>query len=107
MEQIKASYGWDRPSTTLLKGETAWSFDVTFLFPTVHTEVGWGSLMLNDRDGEDEDAALVVGVFPEFQRKGLRTAILDWMCFKAHALGAHTASMIVYKSNEAHYKRTM
>lgn len=102
-EQMKASYDWDRPSTTMFKGETVWAF---YEDDTVNV-VGWGSMHFNTRDAEQADAVLIVGVFPEHQRKGYRVQILDWMAERAKKLGASTASMIVYKANDAHYKRIM
>ncbi len=100
-EQMKASYDWDTPSTRMYPGERVWRFE------DGDKVVGWGSLHFNTRDAEQGDAVLIVGVFPEHQRQGWRTLILDWMAAKAKALGAQTASMIVYKANEAHYKRIM
>lgn len=101
--QIKASYGWDSPSVRMFKGETCWSFSDIADDRTV----GWGSMHFNTRDAEEGDATLIVGVFPLFQKQGYRTKILDWMSARAKKLGATTASMIVYKSNEAHYKRVI
>ena len=103
-EQIKASYGWDHPSTTMFKGETVWEF--TRLIPD-YPVVGWGSMHFNTRDAEEGDATLIVGVFPGFQGQGYRTKILDWMSARAKKLGATTASMIVYKSNVKHFNRVM
>lgn len=103
-DQIKASYGWDSPSTRMFKGETVWEFaDPAIL----NVPVGWGSMHFNTRDAEEGDATLIVGVFPAWQGQGYRTKILDWMSVRAKKLGATTASMIVYKSNEKHYKRVM
>jgi len=109
-EQIKASYGWDAPSTTMFKGETVWEF--TDSVRTVSEEVfdnlvGWGSMHFNTRDAEEGDATLIVGVFPDHQGHGYRTKILDWMSARAKKLGATTASMIVYKSNVKHFNRVM
>lgn len=105
-EQMKASYEWDSPSTRMYPGERAWAFS--------HAEadgidriVGWGSMHFNTRDAEQGDAVLIVGVLPGFQRQGWRTKILDWMAVRAQKLGATSVSMIVYKSNEAHYRRIM
>lgn len=112
-EQMKASYDWDRPSTQMFKGETVWAFSDTLdapeLTPGGPSEhvVGWGSMHFNTRDAEQGDAVLIVGVFPPFQKRGYRTQILDWMATRAKTLGATSASMIVYKANEAHYKRIM
>lgn len=107
-EQMKASYDWDRPSTRMYPGERVWAFDHTLLAsPQVTETVGWGSMHFNTRDAEQGDAVLIVGVFPAHQRQGWRTMILDWMAVKAKALGAQSVSMIVYKANEAHYKRIM
>lgn len=103
-EQMKASYDWDTPSTRMYPGERVWEFTDPDAHPLT---VGWGSMHFNTRDADQGDAVLVVGVFPEHQRKGYRVAILDWMAARAKALGAQTASMIVYKANEAHYKRIM
>jgi GNAT superfamily N-acetyltransferase len=109
MEQIKASYGWDAPSTTMFKGETVWEFSATVRITPDKEDaiIGWGSMHFNTRDAEEGDATLIVGVFPEFQGNGYRTKILDWMSARAKKLGATTASMIVYKANEKHYKRVM
>lgn len=107
-EQIKASYGWDAPSTTMFKGETVWEFqDVLVDYPEDINIVGWGSMHFNTRDAEEGDATLIVGVFPLAQGKGYRTLILDWMAARAKKLGATTCSMIVYKSNVKHYNRVM
>jgi GNAT superfamily N-acetyltransferase len=100
-EQMKASYDWDSPSTRMYPGERVWAFED-------HVPgIGWGSMHFNTRDAEQGDAMLIVGVMPSHQRQGYRTTILDWMSAKAKALGAQTASMIVYKANEAHYRRIM
>lgn len=106
-EQMKASYDWDRPSTTMFKGETVWAFEEETATPGLSMVVGWGSMHFNTRDAEQADAVLIVGVFPDFQRRGYRVQILDWMAERAKKLGASSASMIVYKANEAHYKRIM
>lgn len=108
-EQMKASYDWDAPSVTMFKGERIWAFEVNPNAPDAGelVTVGWGSMHFNTRDAEDGDAALVVGVFPAYQRHGYRTVILDWMCERAKELGATSASSTVYKTNEAHYKRRM
>jgi hypothetical protein len=111
MEQIKASYGWDAPSTTMFKGETVWEFSDTYRLEGEDSDrtavIGWGSMHFNTRDAEEGDATLIVGVLPYAQGKGYRTKILDWMSARAKKLGATTASMIVYKSNVKHYNRVM
>lgn len=109
MEQIKASYGWDAPSTTMFRGETVWAFldGETCASGCQDCLIGWGSTHFNTRDAEEGDATLIVGVFPRFQGHGYRTQILDWMSARAKKLGATTASMIVYKANEKHYRRVM
>jgi GNAT superfamily N-acetyltransferase len=107
MEQIKASYGWDAPSTTMFKGETVWEFSDTTMLVQTSPIVGWGSMHFNTRDAEEGDATLIVGVFPVWQGQGYRTQILDWMSARAKKLGATTSSMIVYKSNIKHYNRVM
>ena len=113
-EQMKASYEWDSPSTRMYPGERAWAFSDTLktepetgLKTEAESVVGWGSMHFNTRDAEQGDAVLIVGVFPEAQRKGYRTKILDWMTERAKKLGATSVSMIVYKANESHYKRIM
>jgi GNAT superfamily N-acetyltransferase len=106
-DQIKASYGWDAPSTTMFKGETVWEFTDWLDPKPTDGVVGWGSMHFNTRDAEEGDATLIVGVFPAWQGRGYRTQILDWMSARAKKLGATTASMIVYKSNEKHYNRVM
>jgi GNAT superfamily N-acetyltransferase len=85
----------------MFKGETVWAFDVE------EGPAGWGSMHFNTRDAEQGDAVLIVGVFPHYQRKGYRTLIRDWMAERAKKLGATSASIIVYKANDAHYKRVM
>lgn len=107
--QMKASYDWDRPSVEMVKGERVWAFYDVVDAPEQPGEqlIGWGSMHFNTRDAEQSDAVLIVGVFPEYQRRGYRTRILDWMAERAKTLGASSASMIVYKSNETHYKRIM
>lgn len=111
MEQIKASYGWESPAGSLLKGETAWVFEdeIPMVEPGAPTfdAIGWGSMNLNVRDSEDEVAGICVGVFPAYQRKGYRTKIREWICARAKKLGATHASIMVYKTNAAHYKRNM
>lgn len=106
-DQIKASYGWDRPSTTMFRGETVWEYSVKHEPADCSEVVGWGSMHFNTRDAEEGDATLIVGVFPLFQGQGFRTKILDWMSARAKKLGATTASMIVYKANAKHYNRVM
>jgi GNAT superfamily N-acetyltransferase len=101
-EQIKASYGWTNgyPRASF-RGERSWSFHVA------DKRVGWGSILLDLAEGTDDEATLIVGVFPAHQQRGYRVAILDWLCEKAKKLGADTAAMSVKKSNEAHYNRTI
>lgn len=106
-EQIKASYGWDSPSTRMYPGETCWCFHDFEYADGGDPVVGWGAMHFNTREAEEGDATLIVGVFPHAQRKGYRTAILDWMAARAKKLGASTASMIVNKTNETHYKRVV
>lgn len=108
-EQMKVSYDWDRPSTRMYPGERVWAFsDERAANPGEEAPVvGWGSMHFNTRDAEEGDAVLIVGVFPLFQKRGYRTQILDWMAERAKKLGATSVSMIVYKANEAHYKRIM
>lgn len=100
-EQMTASYGWDTAPDSFPPSERVWSFH------SGQDLVGWGLLQLNTHNANDDEAALTVGVFPEHQRSGHRVAILDWMSQKALLLGAAKASMMVLKTNEAHYKRTM
>ena len=101
-EQIEQSYGWEGGAPrTLAKNERSWTFHVGADI------VGWGSVILNTQDGSDDEATLLVGVFPDQQKKGYRTQILDWLCAESARLGADWATMIVRKSNEVHYNRTM
>ena len=103
-EQIIASYGWDHGDPrAMYRGEKCWAF----YDAEMKDCVGWGSIVLNTADQSDDEAQLLVGVLPAFQRLGYRTAILDWLCVKAKNLGAAFASMTVFKDNEAHYNRTM
>jgi GNAT superfamily N-acetyltransferase len=107
-EQMRASYEWDSPSTRMYPGERAWAFSQPMLSsPPTEPVVGWGSMHFNTRDAEQGDAVLIVGVFPDHQRQGYRTKILDWMAARAKKLGATSVSMIIYKTNEVHYKRIM
>lgn len=98
-EQMERSYGWKQVPRQLVPGErfyAFWAGDVL---------VGWGSMILNTRDAEDEAASVSTGVFPEHQRQGHHTAIIGWLCDRAKKLGALRATRIVYKSNPVHYER--
>lgn len=102
-EQVSASYGWtDGAPRSLYSGERAYVFghgdDVV---------VGWGSIILNTADGTEDEATLIVGVFPQHQRRGYRRQILDWLCAKSAQLGADVAGMVVRKENADHHRRTM
>ncbi len=99
-DAIRAAYHW--PSTP-----TEISYDRAFAFSAGEDMVGWGGILLNPKIATDDEAALVVGVFPNHQRRGYRGQILDALAKKAAAMGADRASMVVYKSNEAHHERTM
>jgi len=108
-EQMYLSYGWRSVPQGMKFNEHCWEFvdmDVNQPAPDVAT-VGWGSMFMDTRDADDDEALLVIGVFPEFQRRGYRTKILDWMVKKAKSLGADRVSMTVLKRNEAHYQRTL
>ncbi|HTK95414.1 MAG TPA: GNAT family N-acetyltransferase [Terriglobales bacterium] len=101
-ERIQAAYGWRQPPETMKASEKCWAF---------HDDndaiVGWGSIFLDTRDADDDEAILVIGVFPASERQGWRVKILDWLVARAKKLGADRASMTVLKANEAHYARTI
>ncbi len=107
---VKDAYGWTTippdSSTVDTEQERFWTFTDDELAEP-NTVVGWGSLDLNTKAATDDEASLSIGVFPKFQRQGYRAAILRWMVDEARRLGATVASQVVYKSNEAHYKRCM
>lgn len=114
MEQIKASYGWQQKPVQR-KGRF-WAYYDRLIVEGCAEEgtakegdvlVGWGGMSFDTRDASDDEAFLSVGVFPEHQRKGYRLAIYDHMIHHARELGADLASIIVLKSNEAQYQRTM
>jgi GNAT superfamily N-acetyltransferase len=109
---MMAAYGWREPTERMLKrNERFWAYydrpERPDGAPDDPSLVGWGSLDLNTRDAEDTDAHLVVGVFPAYQRRGYRRAIYEHMVTQAEKLGADQCSIIVKKSNEAQFKRTM
>jgi GNAT superfamily N-acetyltransferase len=109
-EQMLASYGWQRVPKAIMRGERMYSFvdaeAPVSVEATVDAVVGWGSLILNTRDADDDEASLSVGVFPDHQRKGYRRMILDFMSMKAARLGADRVHQIILKTNEAHLIRT-
>jgi GNAT superfamily N-acetyltransferase len=101
-EQMLASYGWRQIPQALMRGERMYAF----MDPDVGEEfVGWGSLLLNTRDADDEEASLSVGVFPAYQRRGYRRAIIEFLSAKAARLGADRVHQVVLKTNAAHYAR--
>jgi hypothetical protein len=110
-EQMDASYGWKHVPEQLVPGERFYRFMDQVTVPENEGPpdvcvVGWGSLVMNTRDATDDSAACSAGVFPLFQRRGYHRKIMDWLCEKSAGLGAVRATRIVYKVNEAHYKRT-
>jgi len=108
-ETMAKAYGWSAPDARALRpGEKVWEF-----FDEVDTPeqpgqhlVGFGVCMLST-DPDDTEAGLILGVFPEFQRRGYRTMIFDWLCAWAKSKGADYARMIVFKDNDVHYARTI
>ncbi len=109
MDTITAAYGWKRVPESLKSTERFWAYydrpDLELYREPVL--VGWGSLFLDTRDADDDDAHLVVGVFPFAQRKGFRLQIYKHMVAQAKKLGADQCSIIVKKTNEGQFKRTM
>lgn len=100
-EVIRSAYQWDLADVTTVK------FDLAYAFSEGADLVGWGGILLNVKDASDEEAGLTVGVFPQHQRRGYRVQILEVLVERAARLGASRASMIIYKSNAAHFNRTM
>jgi len=98
------AYGWSAPDARALRpGEKVWAFYDAIGAPVV----GFGVCMLSSTDPDDTEATLILGVFPEFQRRGYRTAIFDWLSAWAKSKGADYARMIVFKDNDRHYARTI
>lgn len=109
-EVMARAYGWSAPDARALRpGEKVWAFYDPRAEGLVApgSAVGWGICMLSATDPDDTEATLVLGVFPEFQRRGYREQIFDWLSAWAKSKGADYARMIVFKDNEAHYARTI
>lgn len=110
-EVMARAYGWTAPDARSLRsGEKVWAFTgpaPTPDYPNMTATIGWGICMLSSTDPDDTEATLVLGVFPEFQRRGYRAQIFDWLSAWAKSKGADYARMIVFKDNEAHYERTI
>lgn len=105
-EVMRRAYGWDRVRSRG-KGERTWAF--------WHKEdgvngldgpIGWGSVHFNTLDADDEEGVLSLGVFPQYERRGFRVQIIDWLCQKVASEGAKRASYIVFQANEPHSTRT-
>ena len=116
-EVIKAAYGWPH-APVQMRYQRFWAYYDTLamltgdpspatVVPKADTLVGWGGMSFDTRDADDDEAFLSVGVFPAYQRRGYRTAIYEHMVAQARKLGADRASLIVLKTNEAQYNRTM
>lgn len=122
-EQMGNSYGWEHAPGNVRGGELVFAFHDTMVDESVtvqpmapnavmvHGEkselVGWGSIQLKTWDATDDEAALSVGVFPQWQRRGYAQKIYALLLKKAEKLGADYASQIVYKDNEAQHARVM
>lgn len=99
-EVMMTAYGWRAPDTRQpRRGERVWEFSAD------GARVGWGICALNTDDPDDNEAMLVVGVFPEYRRQGHRITILDWMSAWAQSKGADYAKLVVFAENEANHQR--
>jgi ribosomal protein S18 acetylase RimI-like enzyme len=103
-EVIRAAYGWEHKPVD--RRGRFWAY-YDEIDPQPGNLIGWGGMSFDTRDATDEEAMISVGVFPAYQRQGYRVKIYDHMVGVAKKLGAQRASLIVLKSNEAQYKRTM
>jgi GNAT superfamily N-acetyltransferase len=107
-EQMAASYGWPQPPVQRRGRFWAYYDRTPDGYPNPPEQlIGWGGMSFDTRDASDDEAFLSVGVFPEYQRRGYRVQIYNHMSAVAKKLGAERASIIVLKTNEAQYKRTM
>lgn len=107
-EVMARAYGWLAPDArTLRPGEKVWAFYAAPADKIGEHLVGWGAGHLSANDPDDNEILIALGVFPEFQRRGYRQQIRDWICAWARGKGAEYAKLIVYRDNEEHYDRTM
>lgn len=110
-EVIRAAYGWPH-APVQMRYQRFWAYydhvpDGTGDSTIEPVVIGWGGMSFDTRDADDDEAFLSVGVFPYAQRQGYRTKIYEHMVAQARKLGADRASLIVLKTNEAQYNRTM
>lgn len=87
---MRDAYWWESPKDgSMGPGEYVWSFadEVSVIEaggpsipPMAKKVIGWGSCQIQLDVMDDDEAVMAAGVFPEFQRSGYRTQILDWMC---------------------------
>lgn len=112
-EQMTRSYGWEEhPPTGLRLGEHVFVFGdhVDKGDGAVHaqpTVVGWGSIQLNTKNADDDEAAVSVGVFPDYQRRGYAQKIYKVLLKRAEELGADYASQSIFTENAAQLARVM
>jgi ribosomal protein S18 acetylase RimI-like enzyme len=112
-EQMGKSYGWTHAPANVRSGELVFSFHDQIAAgsgesgDSVVTLIGWGSIQLKTWDASDDEAALSVGVFPMWQRRGYAQKIYARLLKKSQELGADYASQIVYKDNEAQHARVL
>jgi hypothetical protein len=103
-EKMKAAYGWDnaQSGTQFYRDEKFWSFS-----NSAGEVVGWANMFFSTKDPSDNEAHIMLGVFPAHERKGYRLMIFGWLARKAKSLGADMMTMTVSKANEAHYERSL
>lgn len=99
--ECRAAFGWDRPRGVLHPNESVYEFRGE------GSVVGFGSLQINLRDADDNDAAFVCGVLPEFRRRGYWHAIAASLARRAERAGADYMSRVVFRSNAEHYERSI
>lgn len=111
---MRDAYWWESPKDASISGgEHAWAFYDDALLEGMQTGkqhangglIGWGTSQLQLDVADDDEAVMAAGVFPEFQRRGYRKQILDWMCDWAREQGANYAVTNTNNSNEAQIRR--
>jgi GNAT superfamily N-acetyltransferase len=102
------AFGWEHKPENPARGERVYAYiETDATMAPAGTVIGWGSLHFDTTDAADTEAMVERGVFPQFQRRGYRLLIFEDLCQRAKALGAVYASVLIYKTNKAHYDRTM
>jgi GNAT superfamily N-acetyltransferase len=114
-EVMRDAYWWETPrDATMGPGEHVWTFydDVPVIepggpsIPPIKSAlIGWGSAQIQLDVSDDDEAVLAAGVFPQYQRRGYRTQILDWLCDWAKEQGAEYAITNTNNCNKAQIAR--